>query len=328
MIRLRYKTKKLDICLTLILLSIAVCSLIPPLSEAQTVAEIALDLQVISARAAAPPPLILSLNQNRAVHDQILKTLPAGKYTQQLILSETGKTDALIITSIQTPIIEYRQNNPTKYRLRVHGAREDFPLILQQTFHADWKAYLMPAWPAAEITSRQIDHYGTLDGDAHDQASPIDIKDYISRGLISTLGDERPKLRQFWGNPPETYYSAFISKIHNRRIQNNNLPNGAFHETWMRQPLQEERHWLANGFANCWWIDVESIKKNGRCTRNPDGSINFEVVLEFQAQKIFYLGYIISGLTLLGCTSMLLFSSIRRRTACRHKPDTHHDNVL
>ncbi len=293
-----------------------------PAVDAQTIAEIALDLQLSAITSAKARPLILSLDQNRTIRQRILTILSNTEYQQQQILTESGSADTLIIIDRQPSMVEYRQINYTKYRLRVHGAREAFPLVLQQMYHQGWNAYLMPSWPASEITDIQIRNYQILAANADDQATSEEIKDYATRGIISTLGDGQPKVRQYDGSSPESYYSEYVSKIRDRRIQNNNLPADSFYETLLRKPLPAEQHWLVDGFANGWWIDVDAIRKSGSCLLNPDGSIDFEVVLEFQPQKIFYLGYFITGLTFLGCSIMLLRKYFSRPTTSRNKPGT------
>ncbi|MFH1048210.1 MAG: ATP-binding protein [Patescibacteria group bacterium] len=147
----------------------------------------------------------------------------------------------------------------------------------------------------------------------------------------------------------EKYNIDFVSKNFQDTIQNDNLPGGRFYETWLAQRLDsrlrgndniirnnniirndnvmelpEENHLTANGYANSWWIDVEEICGNqhtpadghpsleGNCIQNADGSYDFEMVVEFWPQRLFYIGLAISGLTLLGCLSYLWWTSRRR----------------
>ncbi|MFZ5982565.1 MAG: hypothetical protein ACOYS2_03300 [Patescibacteria group bacterium] len=41
------------------------------------------------------------------------------------------------------PTLEFKKINPTKYRIRVHGAQVEFPLVFSESFHEGWKAYLV-----------------------------------------------------------------------------------------------------------------------------------------------------------------------------------------
>ena len=117
----------------------------------------------------------------------------------------------------------------------------------------------------------------------------------------------------------------FISKNFNGTIQNDNLPKGKFYETWCKEPLSEENHLMANGYANSWVIDVdevckvESDKVESFCVKNADGTYDFELVVEFWPQRLFYLGLIISGTTLLGCVGYLIYDWRRRRKLKVHK---------
>ena len=65
------------------------------------------------------------------------------------------------------------------------------------------------------------------------------------------------------------------------------------------KPLSEENHFLANGYANAWYIDPNEIHKNG------DGE--FTITLYFWPQSLSYLGLIISGIIFMGCISYLIY---------------------
>lgn len=47
----------------------------------------------------------------------------------------------LAIEREKTPTIEYKKINQTKYRVIVHNAIDDFPLIFSESFHNGWKLY-------------------------------------------------------------------------------------------------------------------------------------------------------------------------------------------
>lgn len=64
-------------------------------------------------------------------------------------------------------------------------------------------------------------------------------------------------------------------------------------ETWFKAPLGEDGHILVNTFANAWWIDITKIKNY---KRNPDGSIDFDLIMEYRPQRLFYLGLAITFL--------------------------------
>jgi len=59
-------------------------------------------------------------------------------------------------------------------------------------------------------------------------------------------------------------------------------------ETWGLKPIADDRHYLVNGYANSWHITPEDA----------GGAEDYELVVEFWPQRLFYLGLFISGLTL------------------------------
>ncbi|MGC9203235.1 MAG: alpha-(1-_3)-arabinofuranosyltransferase domain-containing protein, partial [Thermoproteota archaeon] len=66
-----------------------------------------------------------------------------------------------------------------------------------------------------------------------------------------------------------------------------------------RKPsLNETYHFVANGYANAWYIDPKKIDKNS------DGE--FTITIYFWPQSLFYLGLIVSGITFVACVSYLL----------------------
>ena len=98
-------------------------------------------------------------------------------------------------------------------------------------------------------------------------------------------------------------------------IQNNSLPAGPIYETWFKKPIIDDtNHLMVNGYANSWTIDVNKICNDGlKCIRNADGSYDFELVIEFWPQRLYYLGLFISGTTLFICLLYLVRSWIKRK---------------
>jgi hypothetical protein len=96
-------------------------------------------------------------------------------------------------------------------------------------------------------------------------------------------------------NEPSTN-DNFVSEEIAGTTQNDNLPKGKFYETYFKKSVPEENHLLVNGYANSWWIDPQKDTNNKR---------DFEVILEFWPQRLFYLGLIISGFTFFCCFGYL-----------------------
>ncbi len=80
--------------------------------------------------------------------------------------------------------------------------------------------------------------------------------------------------------------------------------------------ILDETHYKNDMLFNSWTIDPQYIKDNYSekyYTENPDGSINVEMVLYFKPQSYFYLGLLISGVTLLGCVGYLVWDWLTKR---------------
>ena len=67
-------------------------------------------------------------------------------------------------------------------------------------------------------------------------------------------------------------------------------------------------HFIANGYANSWWVPVKMNSSKGES--NPK---SFEIILEFKPQRLFEVGVFISLLTLICCLSYLVYDGIKRK---------------
>jgi hypothetical protein len=94
-------------------------------------------------------------------------------------------------------------------------------------------------------------------------------------------------------------------------IQNQGLLSGQFYENIFKQSIAEDKHFLVNLYSNAWWIDPQNIKSY---KENSDGSIDFDLVIEFAPQRLFYVSAGISGLTLLFCILYLIYAGRHRRS--------------
>ncbi|MFC1637893.1 hypothetical protein ACFL2R_00570, partial [Patescibacteria group bacterium] len=214
-------------------------------------------------------------------------------------------------------IIEFRKINPTKYRLRIHNATEDFPLVFSESFHEQWKAYVVK-YKESEVNSEQLGKYKILDGNENDQITKDGLEEFIEKGWVTDLGNgnEKESKHYRWNGKKEVvdhierYDIDFVSKNFNGTIQNDNLPKGYIWETWRNnewlKQISDKNHLMVNGYANSWKIDVDELCSNEKmCYRNDDGSYDMEIIVEFWPQRLFYIGLLISGVTLLGCLGYL-----------------------
>ncbi len=236
-----------------------------------------------------------------------------NKISQEKVLMKNEKIIKLHISAdnIKTPILEFKKINPTKYRVRVHEAAEDFPLIFSETFHQGWKLYVSEGFKA------DITKLGTVSSDPSpgtsnpNQATLEEVKKFIANGWISTVGQKGSKSQN--GNDKVNsknntpFLAKFISKNVRDTIQNDNIPDGSIYETWFEKHLSDNFHWKVNGFANSWWIKLDDIKKTGNYLKGDDGSIDFELIIDFWPQRLLYAGYFISGSTVLTCLLLLFY---------------------
>ncbi len=80
--------------------------------------------------------------------------------------------------------------------------------------------------------------------------------------------------------------------------------------------LPDKFHSESDAMLNSFYIDPNYIKQNlpaSAYKTNPDGSINVNLTIYFKPQSYFYVGLIISGVTLLGCLGYLGWDFARRR---------------
>ncbi len=81
------------------------------------------------------------------------------------------------------------------------------------------------------------------------------------------------------------------------------------------QDIFRDTHTIIFGYANSWLIDTSTIKQShDYYTTNPDGSINAELSLYFRPQSYFYLGLLISSLTLVFCFAYLFYDWRRNKS--------------
>jgi hypothetical protein len=66
--------------------------------------------------------------------------------------------------------------------------------------------------------------------------------------------------------------------------------------------IDETYHFVANGYANAWYIDPDKIDK--------DHDHNFLITIYFLDQSLFYLGIVVSFLTLVICAGYLLYKVV------------------
>ncbi len=81
--------------------------------------------------------------------------------------------------------------------------------------------------------------------------------------------------------------------------------------------IEDTNHIKVNGYANAWRIDVNQLcsdKKNDHaCLKNKDGSYDFELIIEFFPQRLFYIGLSVSLITFIGCLAFIVFRILKKK---------------
>ena len=323
---------------------------------------------------------------------RVIATSVSGNTVETLnVLTEAKKIDCKIIAFsnggkmekiCKEELIEFRKINPAKYRLRIHGARANFPIILSERFHSGWKAYLVP-WKnnstrlLNDSTIGFLSEYQVLKGNEDNQANSQELKDFLSQGWISDLQNKQTEeitLNTLITRLENIQTSRklrktdFISKNYFGSIQNNNLPANSTWETWFPRDIllfcsnsqksnqncdptfsinsinkwrsnvlqwPDLLHWQINSFANSWWIDTNFIRQIPLSTDtssryyhlNQNGSVDFEIVLEFWPQRLFYMGGVFSITLFFSCVTALVLRSLFRFIKNR-SISQHHSSVI
>ncbi|RZD16869.1 MAG: hypothetical protein EVJ46_01125 [Candidatus Acididesulfobacter guangdongensis] len=215
----------------------------------------------------------------------INKTLYIPESDKTLKISETVK-------KITAPTIEFKEINPSKYAVIVHNAKASFPLIFNLMYLKGWDVYpqVYPKKTNVNYSENNFNHNNNV-GDMSTQPDSNTYKNTI-----------------FPGN-------KFISKDINGTAQNNNIPDGHILQTLFEKPLPAKYHFVADGYSNSWWINLNYIKKLGRqyYKVNKNGTVNFELIIDYWPQRLLYIGLIISGSSLFIIIAYLIYDATRKR---------------
>lgn len=240
--------------------------------------------------------------------NQIVGIVLQGQNNSNLSAEFTAK-------NYQTPVLEYKKINPTKYKIVAHNAKGTFPLIISTDFYNGWKLYAKVlnrlSGKDADRLLLQTGSYKVLNGNTRSQADKDQLAQYIKSGWITTLGDGRTKsfthydyhdLRETPRNT-EYYTIDYISQKMKGSIQNENLQNTGS----PKYQIPDKRHLTVNGYANGWIIDPREVCRavNDCDTTSKDG-VTIEFTAEFYPQRYFLFGLTVTTITLAAVTIMIL----------------------
>jgi len=223
------------------------------------------------------------------------------KYGKPVIIELYKGGQADLTLNHSEIVIEYKKINSTKYKIKFHGITKTFPLVFSETFYPLWRIYPKRH---SENNSGTIDTYKIFEHNEAYQVTKEELETYIEKGWVSELGDGSAKKRKeiLWTsfNTPQSYEEKyridFVSKKMKGTIQNDNISDGYFYDTWSLGPIDEKYHQIANGYANYWQIDMEYLKNTfpGTLKENTDGSYDLEVIVEFMSQKVLNISRVIT----------------------------------
>jgi hypothetical protein len=122
----------------------------------------------------------------------------------------------------QIPKIAFVKVNPTKYKVKVEGAKEPYTLIFSENFHKGWRVYKKTQSSKFNPEGEQVSYGARVQNDYGET-----IADY------------------FGGEIKEgTHRNVFIEP-------------GTF-ETWGKKSISAD-HLIVNGYANSWYIEPEDV---------------------------------------------------------------------
>jgi len=215
-----------------------------------------------------------SLPEPNAFADIRFRNVKVYKLVQPKIVLRTITDNTDKRTRI-TPKITFVKINPTKYRVRVEGARGPYTLVFSESFHRGWKLY-----------KRDIRNW-ILD------IGETSTKKDIGNQILDT-GEQKQ-----YGEIVASYFDGEIKEGTHKNIF---LDKNTF-ETWGKKPIAEDRHYLVNGYANSWYITPQDV----------GGKENYELIVEFWPQRLFYIGLLISTIIFIGCLSYLIHIIVAKK---------------
>ena len=122
--------------------------------------------------------------------------------------------------------------------------------------------------------------------------------------------------RSFWLVFSESFHEGWKAYIRKKtedrekKTKETKEPWSALVNAWKDREnrIELKDHFIANGYANSWWVPVEINYSQGQSNTR-----SFEIILEFKPQRLFEVGVFISLVTLICCLSYLVYYGIKRK---------------
>ncbi len=119
-------------------------------------------------------------------------------------------------------------------------------------------------------------------------------KVYVNNNQGSEVSDKNR-----YGDTLASYFGGDIAEGTHR----NTFFDSSTLETWQMSALAESKHFNINGYANAWHI----------VPADSGGKPDYELIVEFWPQRLFYIGIVVSTVSVSACVLWLIVLLIRRR---------------
>lgn len=189
-----------------------------------------------------------------------IKNLSVTKIQYPTIIFK--KTDSGLASDNNPPKITFTKINPTKFSVRVSGAKNPYGLVFLESFNHDWQL-VDPTIKEKTIMSSALRFIGALG----QYVVSIFVKDIRTNDVVA---------------------SYFNGEVREGKHDNRFIDSSTF-ETWGKTPIAQGTHTKTFEYANMWIINPQDMQ----------GRSEYTLILEADNHKIFYIFGFISLLTLI-----------------------------
>lgn len=180
---------------------------------------------------------------------------------------------------IGLPEIHVHKINPTKFLYSIKNAKGSFYIQLKEGYSPDWKAYLIP-------------QHGVEGAESPIHSSGVDhpLITFGADEFMMKLGRE-----ECGGENCRTDFEWVLSGEMNRSLVSRLIRAILGTDGIVQWP--ESFHWNESGLHNVWFLDLSYLEDLNEKTdplykKNPDGTYDLHVLVEYSYQKFSYLGLV------------------------------------
>lgn len=172
------------------------------------------------------------------------------------------------------PKITFTKINPSKYKIKVENVISNYNLVFLNEFNKSWKIYL---------------------NDKNYEGGNIFTK--IFKSISVSLSSHFIKINDS-SNVAASYFNGYIKEGSSKNIF---LDSSTF-ETLDKKEMPENSHMIVNYYANAWLITRDETR----------GKTNYELIVESETQKQFYIFAFLSTLSVLGVFLYSIFKILKK----------------